>query len=243
MEYLIDINDFHGPLDLLLHLVKNKEQDIYEIQTSVIIEEYLNYIEKMQDLNIDIASEFIVMAATLIHLKSRLLLGDVDDTSEEENEFQIETEEDLKNRIVEYAKYKNMTQIFKNLEEKRSEFYTKCPTSLKEFTEQKLSNNGSVTVEDLVNAFLEYQKRINYQKPIQTKITRKELHVEDQIRSIKKKLSLKGKMNFIDLFEEVTKPYLIVTFLAILQMSKNNEIMIYQNRNFDNIIVESRLLG
>ena len=74
MDYLIDINDFHGPLDLLLHLVKSTEMDIYEIDTHKIIEEYLNYIHKMQDLNIDIASEFLVMAATLVHLKSKMLL-------------------------------------------------------------------------------------------------------------------------------------------------------------------------
>ena len=73
MDYLIDINNFHGPLDLLLHLVKSTEMDIYEINTSVIIEEYLNYINKMQDLNIDVASEFLVMASSLVHLKSKML--------------------------------------------------------------------------------------------------------------------------------------------------------------------------
>lgn len=241
MDYTVDINDFHGPLDLLLHLVKNKEQDIYEISTSTIIEEYLAYINQMQDLNIDIASEFLVMAATLIHLKSRMLLGDSSEAEEEENEFQIQTEEDLKNRILEYEKYKNMTEVFKELEEKRNEFYTKSPTSLKDFTNQKISNDGSITLDDLIKAFLDYQERINYQKPIQTKIARKELHVEDQIVSIKNKLKVQGKMNFIDLFEEVNKEYLIVTFLAILQMSKNDELTIYQEKNFENIVVESRM--
>ena len=240
MDYLIDINDFHGPLDLLLHLVRSKEQDIYEISTSVIIEEYLDYISKMQDLNIDVASEFLVMAATLIHLKSRMLLGDSEEVNEEENEFQIQNEEDLKTRILEYEKYKNMTEVFKELEEKRNEFYTKSPTSLKEFTDQKISNDGSVTLDDLIQAFLDYQERINFQKPIQTKIARRELHVEDQIVSIKKKLKVQGKMNFVDLFEEASKEYLIVTFLAILQMSKNDEINIYQERNFEDIVVESR---
>lgn len=240
MDYLIDINDFHGPLDLLLHLVKSKEQDIYEISTSVIIEEYLDYINKMQDLNIDVASEFLVMAATLIHLKSKMLLGITEETPEEENEFNINNEEDLKSRIVEYEKYKNMTNVFKELEEKRNEFYTKSPVSLKEFTDQKISNDGSVTIDDLISAFLAYKERINYQKPINTKITRKELSVEDQMKSIKNKLNIRGKMDFIDLFEEVNREYLIVTFLAILQMSKNDEIFIYQENNFDNIVVEGR---
>lgn len=240
MDYLININDFHGPLDLLLHLVKSKEQDIYEISTSVIIEEYLDYINKMQDLNIDVASEFLVMAATLIHLKSRMLLGITEEDPDSENEFNINNEEDLKTRIVEYEKYKNMTDVFKELEEKRCEFYTKSPVSLKEFTNQKISNDGSVTIEDLIEAFLAYKERVNYQKPINTKITKRELSVEDQMISIKNKLNIRKKMDFIDLFECVNREYLIVTFLAILQMSKNDEILIYQDNNFDNIIVESR---
>lgn len=240
MDYLVDIKNFHGPLDLLLHLVRSKEQDIYEINTSEIIEEYLHYINKMQDLNIDIASEFLVMAASLIHLKSRMLLGATEEPTEEENEFQIQSEEDLKEKILEYEKYKNMTSLFKELEEKRSDFYTKTPSSLKEFTDQKVTNDGSVTLEDLIQAFLDYQKRINYQKPVQTKITRKELHVEDQIISIKNKLKDCGKMNFIDLFEETTREYFIVTFLAILEMSKNDDIQIYQEHNFENIVIESR---
>ena len=240
MDYLIDINDFHGPLDLLLHLVKKKEQDIYEISTSVIIEEYLNYINKMQDLNIDIASEFLVMAATLIHLKSKMLLGETEENNEEENEFNINSEDDLKTRILEYEKYKNMTDVFKELEVKRNDFYTKSPESLKTFTNQKINNDGSITIDDLIHAFLAYKERINYQKPINTKITRKELSVEESMKSIKKKIEKHTKVNFIDLFEEVTKEYMIVTFLAVLQMSKNDEIFIYQEKNFDNIIVEGR---
>lgn len=240
MDYLVDINDFHGPLDLLLHLVRSTEMDVYEIDTSVIIEEYLNYIEKMQDLNIDIASEFLVMAATLVHLKSKMLIGSTEEKEEEENEFEINSEEDLKTRILEYEKYKNMTEVFKELEEKRTNFYTKDPLSLKEYTDKKIINDGSITVEDLVNAFLSFQERLNFQKPIHTKITKKELSVEERMISIKNKLQNKKKVDFLELFEEVTKEYFIVTFLAVLQMNKNDEINIYQESNFANIIIESR---
>lgn len=240
MDYLIDINNFHGPLDLLLHLVRSTEMDIYEIDTSVIIEKYLNYIEKMQEINIDIASEFLVMAATLVHLKSKMLIGATEETTEEENEFEINSEEDLKNRILEYEKYKNMTEVFKELEEKRNDFYTKEPMPLKEFTDKTITNDGSVTLEDLINAFLSYQERINYLKPVHTKITKKEINVEDRIVSIKEKLHQKKKMDFLELFDTVTKEYVVVTFLAILQMNKNNEINIYQEKNFENILIESK---
>lgn len=240
MDYLIDINNFHGPLDLLLHFVRSTEMDIYEIDTSVIIEKYLNYIEKMQEINIDIASEFLVMAATLVHLKSKMLIGATEETTEEENEFEINSEEDLKNRILEYEKYKNMTEVFKELEEKRNDFYTKEPMPLKEFTDKTITNDGSVTLEDLINAFLSYQERINYLKPVHTKITKKEINVEDRIISIKEKLHQKKKMDFLELFDTVTKEYVVVTFLAILQMNKNNEINIYQEKNFENILIESK---
>lgn len=240
MDYLIDINNFHGPLDLLLHLVRSTEMDIYEIDTSVIIEEYLNYIEKMQDLNIDVASEFLVMAATLVHLKSKMLIGSTEENESEETEFEINSEDELKTRILEYEKYKNMTEVFKELEEKRNDFFTKEPVSLKEYSDMGLKNDGSVTIEDLVQALLTYQDRLNEQKPIHTKITKKELSVEDRIVSIKDKLKINKKIDFLDLFEEVTREYLIVTFLAILQMNKNDEINIYQEQNFGNIIVESR---
>ena len=240
VDYLIDINNFHGPLDLLLHLVRSTEMDIYEIDTSVIIEKYLNYIEKMQDLNIDIASEFLVMAATLVHLKSKMLIGGAEEPVEEENEYEINSEEELKNRILEYEKYQNMTKIFQELENRRADFYTKEPVSLKEYTEKAITNDGSITIEDLVNAILAYQERLNEQKPINTKITRKELSIEDRMVSIKNKLKTVSKMNFLDLFEEATKEYLIVTFLAILQMHKNDEINIYQEKTFGAILVESR---
>lgn len=241
MDYLIDINNFHGPLDLLLHLVRSTEMDIYEIDTSVIIEQYINYIEHMQDLNIDIASEFLVMAATLVHLKSKMLIGATEETVEEENEYEINSEEELKNRILEYEKYKNMCEVFKNLEEKRGNFYTKEPVSLKEYSDQSLLNDGSITVQDLIQALLSYQERLNDQKPIQTKITKKELSIEERMTSIKNKLKVSKKINFFDLFEEVTKEYLIVTFLAILQMNKDDEINIYQEKNFSNIVVEERI--
>lgn len=240
MDYIVDINDFHGPLDLLLHLVKSSEMDIYSINTSLIIEKYLEYINKMQDLNIDIASSFIVMAATLIHLKSKMLIGKLDENEEEDNEFDINSEEDLKNRIIEYEKYKNMTEVFKELEENRNKFYTKAPVSLKEFTDSVLTNDGSITTDDLVNAFLMFKERIALEKPVNTKITRRELSVEDKIKSIKDKLKTVKKVNFIDLFESATKDHIIVTFLAILQMGKNKEVSIYQENNFENIFIEAR---
>ena len=239
MDYKVMINDFEGPLDLLLHLVKETKMDIYEVDMSLIIEQYLKYIESMQDLNIDIASEFLVMAAELIHLKSKMLIN-IKEEVEETDEYSINTEEDLKNRLVEYEKFKNMSELFKTLEASRSEVYTKVPESLKDITDTKIENDGTVTIDDLLNAFLEYKKRLEYQKPINTKITKKELSVSDRRKSIRNILETKKKVEFTELFETVTKDYVVVTFLAILDMSKNDEILLTQKNNFDKIMIEKR---
>ena len=211
------------------------------INTSVIIEEYLNYIKKMQNLNIDIASEFLVMAATLVHLKSKMLIGIKEENEkEEELEYDINTEEDLKNRIIEYEKYKNMSEIFKELEDKRSDFYTKSPENLSEYKNDAITKDGNVTLKDLVDAFLAYQERINMQKPLQTKITHKEISVEERINNIKEILKIHSRINFTELFTTLKKDFIVATFLAILQMAKNQEIKLSQESNFKNIVLESR---
>ena len=239
MDYKITINDLEGPLDLLLHLVKETKMDIYEIDTSVIIEEYLKYIENMQDLNIDIASEFLVMAAELIHLKSKMLLN-IKEETEETDEYSIVSEEDLKNKIIEYEKFKNMSEIFKSLEETRNEVYTKVPENLSKITDTTITNDGSITLQDLIDAFTNFQNRLQYSKPLNTRITKKELSVAKRRESIRNILSEKNKVEFTELFEQFDKPYIVVTFLAILDMSKNDEILLTQENNFDKIMIEKR---
>lgn len=232
------INDFEGPLDLLLHLVKKSKMDIYEIEISKIIEEYLEIIQSMQDQKLDLASSYLVMAAELMHLKSRSLLN-IDDEEDEENAFV--SEEDLKNKLIEYQMYKEITQDLVALNEKRCEVYTKEPTNISMYNEKKVINNSEVTIEDLLNAFLEFQKRLQDEKPIDTKITRKEMSVSARIGSIRKMLEKKSKLNFTDLFDFFSKEYVVVTFLSILDMSKNKEILLSQENNFGNILIEKRV--
>ena len=113
----LSINDFEGPLDLLLHLVRTAKMDIYTIDTKYIIDEYLKFINTLDKNDLDNASEYLVMASELIHLKSRLLLNmDADDS--EETEYSINSEEDLKNKLLEYERYQSITNAFKELEEK-----------------------------------------------------------------------------------------------------------------------------
>lgn len=230
------IGDFEGPLDLLLHLIKKSKMEIFDIEISEITNQYLKYIEEMNELNLDIASEYLVMAAELIEMKSRKLLprNEEEESSEEEEN----PEETLKKRLLEYQKYKESTSIFRNLEENRASYYTKTPESLKKYTEEKLENDGSVTVYDLLDAFKKMLERQEFNKPLNTKITRKELSVKERVAKIRDILKVKKRLNFIELFEDFSKPYVVVTFLSILEMTKSREITIKQENNFADIYLE-----
>lgn len=213
--------------------------DIYEVNISEIIEEYITFIHSLEEKNINVASEYLVMSAELIHLKSRKLINKEEEQNEED-EFGITSEEDLRNKILEYEKYKKVTKDFKELEEKRSEVFTKLPESLKEYVEDTSLAPGQVTIEDLMNAILLFQERQKLEKPLNTKVTKRELTVEERTKDIRNILVKKKKVNFLDLFEIATKEYIIVTFLSVLEMSKNNEIVLTQDNNFSPIIVEKR---
>lgn len=237
MNLELHLENFDGPLDLLLHLVKETKLDIYEINMSEIIETYLHYIDTLQELNIDVGSEFLVMAASLIHLKSKMLLGKEKEDNEE-SEFNIESEEDLKNKILEYEKYKNITRELQELELKRKEVFTKIPENLKEYQENKELINDGLTVDDLLKALLKIESRLKYQQPLETKITKKEISVKNQIEKIRNVLKDKKKCLFEELFIYNSKDYIIATFLAILEMSKQKEIKLEQKVAFDSIVVE-----
>ena len=229
------IGDFEGPLDLLLHLIKKSKMEIFDIEISEITNQYLNYINQMSEMNLDIASEYLVMAAELIEMKSRKLLPIKDEETDEEEE---NPEEELKRRLVEYKKYKDSTDVFRNLEEKRSSYYTKAPESLKNYSLEKLENDGSVGVMDLLDAFQKLLERQQFNKPVNTKIARKELSVKERVVKIRDILKVKKKVNFIELFDDFSKPYVVVTFLSVLEMAKNKEITLKQDNNFSDIYLE-----
>lgn len=238
MDYKFCINDFEGPLDLLLHLVKTSKMDIYEVDIKIIIDEYLEFIESEKNRNIDIASSYLVMAAELIHLKSKMLVND-HEVEDNKDEFSIESEEDLKRKILEYEKYKKLSETFEELEQKRNNFYTKVPSKLDEIVDSKPSYTN-VKIEDLVEALKKFYEREKLNKPLNTKITKKEYSVEKRIQDIRQILKVRNKINFLDLFEENNKDFLIVTFLSILTMSKNEEIYLVQEDNFKPIMIERR---
>lgn len=231
----VEVNDFNGPLDLLLHLIRSNKMDIYDIDIELITKEYIDYINNNKNLTIDACSEYLVMASELIHLKSKLLLHR--DDEDNDDEYEINTEDELRERLLEYQKIKDMAGDFRVLEEKRSYVYTKLPSNLSEFrNETKLSTN--ITLNDLLDAFEEFLKRQKLQEPKTTTVTKKEISLESRCIMIRNIIKDRGKVNFLDLFDDISKPYVIVTFLSILDLSKKREIVITQDKNFGDIYLE-----
>jgi len=236
MEYEVKINEFEGPLDLLLHLIKKDNISIFDIKIEEIIKQYLEYINKMKEENLDITSEYLVMASELIELKSKMLLPNKTEEVEEEIE---EATNDLIDRLLEYDKYKNMTNELRNLENTRSNIYTRESEELLSYTNNNDIDYG-IDLDDLVSAFQKFLEYKEMTKPLNTKIEKKEYSVDERCVEIRNKIKLKGSLGFEDLFEIVTKEYVVVTFLAILSMAKKQEISIKQDNNFNNITIMTR---
>lgn len=236
MEYNFKAKEFEGPMDLLIHLIKQEDIDIFEISIVNITKQYMDYINKMKDMNLDVTSEYLVMAAELIELKSKLLLPNKTEEIEEEIE---EEKNNLINRIVEYEKYKDVTETLKKLEECRREIYTRNSDELLNYTSNCKIDYG-IDLDDLMKAFENVLKSMQSLKPTNTKITTKEYSVNVRCNEIRNKIKINGKIKFEDLFDIISKEYVVVTFLAILSMAKKQEIIIKQNNNFDGILIKAK---
>ena len=170
MNYEVKLEEFEGPLDLLLHLVKKENIDIFDISIEKIIKQYLDYIENLKKGNLDITSEYLVMAAELMELKSKLLLPN---KTEEEIEEIEEAKNELFDRIVEYEKYKAITPTLKELEKFRSEVYTRDSDEILNYCNNDNIDYG-IDLNDLMNAFKNFLVKKELDKPLNTKVTKKE---------------------------------------------------------------------
>nr|WP_295971736.1 segregation/condensation protein A [uncultured Bacillus sp.] len=246
MQYNVKIDAFEGPLDLLLHLINHLEIDIYDIPVAEITEQYLSYIHTMKELQLDVASEYLVMAATLLAIKSKMLLP-VHDTEALDEEFSLEAEEDprgeLVERLIEYRKYKEVADGLKFLEKERGLMFTKPPSDLAEYAkeiEAKKQPALNVTLNDMLGALQKLLRRKKLQKPMLTKIARQEIPIEQRMIEIMHNLKkLKRRTRFDDLFPIPNKEYIVVTFLAVLELMKRNEITVMQEGNFADIFVSA----
>lgn len=228
------INDFEGPLDLLLHLIKESKMDIMNIEIEVITDQYMNFLKEQEKMNLEVSSEYLVLASELLEIKSKLLIPNnkLDETVEED------PREELINRLLEYEAYKNITKVLQEKELLRKDIYTKYPENINNYIPEDKEIHSDVSLDDLIAAFQKYYQRQIDNRPLNTKVTLKEISVTSRRSDIKRLLKTKKKLSFRELFPVVSREYIVATFLAILEMAKNRELTITQNDTNDDIICE-----
>ena len=230
MSIEIHLENFTGPLDLLLHLIKSHEMDIYDIRIVEITEQYLNIIDQMKQLDLDIAGEFLLMAATLIHIKSRLLLP-VNDELEAEDE---DPRAELVRRLLEYQRYKDAAEMFQQLPQLEWDVFTSQFQLSNILDGEDLGDDVAIGVYQLADAF----HRLFKDKPPEVfhEVVRESLSVADYVAQITHQLAEHKRLAFREIFpEKLGRLELIVTFLATLELVKLRIVKIDQVDDFSEI--------
>ena len=214
MEQLnVKIEIFEGPLDLLLHLVKKNQVDIYDIPISVITEQYLGYLKFMKSLNIDLASEYLVLAATLVNIKSRMLLASPKEDPREE----------ITQALVDYIKVRDMADVLEQREILHRDVFARY--TIEDIVGEKEFIFPSIF--DLLDALKETIEKTKLQETVPVELG--PLNIEEKMREILSILEVESEVFFERLFNEnITKEEMIVTFLALLHLAKEGEVILYQ---------------
>ena len=200
--YPVRLQNFEGPLDLLLHLIKTQRVDIYEIPITLITSQYLEYIDLMQEMNLDVAGEFLVMAATLIHIKSRMLLPRPDPTQEDPEE---DPREALVRRLLEHQKFKAAAELLHERETLRSAQWTRPDGPIAEIAGEPPEPEIEVDLFSLISAFRAVVERAKARP--QMYLPAEQIPIEDRIEQLMERLSETEACGFEDLFEDVqTRP-------------------------------------
>ena len=237
-KYDLKLDNFEGPLDLLVYLIDKNKMDIYEVKLSDIADQYVNYLKQQEELNLEIASEFVVMASTLLLLKSKSLLPkNVDDEAEL-------TEEELLRRIIEYKKYKEISKLFKENINEYSKRFFKLPDKI-ELPKQKIEKEFKS--EDIIEKYKALIERNENKKNENAKNLEKiAIHdtytVAEKVRDIFRELAKRPKFVFNSLFKISEKPKaeVVTAFSGVLELSRRNKVNTNQEKLFGDIIVSRR---
>ncbi len=243
MTYNIKIEAFEGPFDLLLFFIERDELDIYDIPIAKITDDFLGYVHTMENLNIDLASEFILVAATLMRIKAKMLIPrkDVDENGQE-----IDPREELIQRLLEYKSYKEITEDLRRKEESRSMSFPRgnVEIELQSLAEEALADAEleSLTLYRLLQAFKRVIERFEYQKlhPVHT-IIQYTYTVQEEQTSITFKLHLKPRLEFMDVFSGCeNRIHAIITFLALLEMINSQVVRMIAGDTVNNFWIEAQ---
>lgn len=244
MDYKIMIDAFEGPMDLLLHLIDKAEIDIYDIPINHIAEQFLEYIRHMEELNLDVTADFLVMAATLLEIKSKMLLPNkiTSDNMQMEME-ELDPRAELVRRLVEYKKYKNIAVELRLFEIMQSKVYYKPKEDLTDYETDEIQLEG-LNIEKLLKSLsniIEKRSKVDRVLDI-NEIQREEYTLEKCIKDIKTKLHRENKIIFSSLLgDDSTKKEIITFFLSILELIRMKYINVIQKEDFSDLIISRRI--
>jgi segregation and condensation protein A len=236
-DITIRLQSFEGPLDLLVHLIKKNQVNVYDIPIALVTEQYLEYLDLLQEMNLDVASEFLVMAATLIHIKSRMLLP------RPEASLLDESEEDprdvLVQRLLEHQKFKAAAELLHDRETLRSAQWTRPDSRIEALVGDEYEPELEVDLFGLLSAFRLVLERARERPPVP--LPPEQISIETRIDQLLERLSETEACGFDDLFSDVaTRPDMIVTFLALLEMIRLKLIRVFQSGQLSPIRIYKR---
>ena len=238
MDYEVKLDHFEGPLDLLLHLIKKHEVDIMDIPVALITKQYLDSIEMMKMMNLDVAGEFLLMAATLMHIKSKMLLPP--EEVEEGEEEEVDPREELVRRLLEYKKYKDAGMQLEERDLLGRELFVRgfSEESAKEGDEEIYPEIG---LYDLLDALSDLLKSVS--ASLAHEVCLERISVEEKIALILNRLKEERSITFQSLFEgDSAKGNIVATFLALLELMKMETVCVFQGKNFGVIRITSKAL-
>lgn len=243
MEYQVTVDQFTGPLDLLLHLIKEHDMDLLDLDVAAVCDQYLAYIQTMDPSLLEAVSEYLVMAAWLIEMKSKLLLPKPE--IDEEDDYEAERKRMIE-RLIEKNRINGILEAFEASYDKRQTMHSKIPSALEEYlpSGEETIPEG-MEVYNLIKAMQRVMQRRALLQPLESKIARVEISIDERTEQIRNYfLRHKDKtVDFEDLFDEGDRYFAIVTFLSILVLVKNSELLITQSGNFEKIYLKGTSYG
>ncbi|GBG54993.1 segregation and condensation protein A [Sporomusaceae bacterium FL31] len=232
--YKIKLEVFEGPMALLMHLIEKNQLDIYDIPIADITEQYLNYLKALKEFNVEIASEFLVMAATLVQIKSRMLLPRTIPVQETE-EYDLDPRQELVDRLIEYRKFKQLSDLLSSMAEQRAQFVTRAP---QQFANKFLLPEG-LSIDKLLLAFAAVWESTIDDYAL---VAREEISIQDKIQDILHLLyKHKGRIEFSAILTRSgTRSEVVAAFLALLELIKMSRVFIQQDKSFSPIYIMLR---
>ncbi len=238
-DYRVELPVFEGPLDLLLHLIRKHEIDIFDIPIALITDKYLQYLDWMRVLNIDIAAEFLVMAATLAHIKSRMLLPPDESAPAEEGEEEADPRQDLVRRLLQYQRFKEAAESLRDRTLLDRDVFGRGPMTT-EPSEEPEGPFAEVSVFRLIEALDRVLKRASLHLTQQIIVER--ISVADRIQELADRLVERQEMTFEELFDDAPdRAAVVVTFVALLEMARLRMIRLHQAEASEVIYVHALL--